>query len=206
MNLGDKIRMLRESREISRKGLAEASNLDQSTIGKCERGVIEPSLQIIKQLAGFFAVPVDYFLSDINDVGETYRIVKKVPVYSVPVSAGNGVFLGEIVVVGHIPVIRSDIDYAVRVVGDSMEPVAPAGSILLVKKDLPMSGDMVICTYDGMIYCKWFIRQGEQITLVSEKPAYAPIVVRPNEKFETHGVVVDIMRGQKPRKVLRRGM
>lgn len=72
MSLGDKIRMLRESREISRKELAEALNLDQSTIGKYERGVIEPSLQVIKQLADFFAVPVDYFLSNINDIGETY--------------------------------------------------------------------------------------------------------------------------------------
>lgn len=64
-----------------------------------------------------------------------------------PVSAGNGVFPDEITVVEHIPVIRSDIDYAVRVVGDSMEPIAPNG---IIDKIVVYPGGVIDIKYKGL--------------------------------------------------------
>ncbi|HRD20418.1 MAG TPA: XRE family transcriptional regulator [Fervidobacterium sp.] len=210
--IGEKIKLLRVEKGIKQEELAKALHVSQKAISHYETGRVTPPTEILKAIADYFGVTLDFFFEDSkknvpeSNVAEIVESTetKKVPLYSVPASAGNGEFPDELYVVDHVPVIHSDTSFCVLVHGDSMEPIAPNGSILLVHaQNYAFNGDMVIATYDGWVYVKWYVRQGDKIFLLSENPEYAPIVIDPTERFIIHGVVVDIMRGHKPRKIVR---
>ena len=137
MKIGEKIRFLRIQEGLTQEELGKIINIGQRTISAYESGKATPSVEVLKALADCFNVTVDYFLSDKPGKSEIEFIAvkfKTVPLYSAPVSAGNGIFPNEIYVIGEVKAISDNVDYAVKVVGDSMEPVAPEGAILFVKK------------------------------------------------------------------------
>jgi repressor LexA len=206
MNVGEKIKILRQQKGISQARLAKDLNVAQQTISHYETGRVEPSLEMLKTLADYFGVSLDYFFSDHPGQSEVEFVdveFKTVPLYSAPVSAGNGAFPDDIYVIGEVTAISKDVDFAVRVVGDSMQPVAPDGSVLFVKKQPhAFNGDMIVCTYDGWIYVKWYIKEDNKVMLLSENPVYLPIIVEPDDRFIIHGVVKEIM-SKPPKKVLK---
>ncbi|ABR31326.1 repressor [Thermosipho melanesiensis] len=206
MNIGEKIKFLRLQKGLTQEQLGNIINVGQRTISAYESGKATPSVEVLKSLADYFDVAVDYFLSDKPGQTEVEFVdikFKKVPLYSAPVSAGNGAFPNDIYVLGEINAINHDVDFAVKVVGNSMEPIAPDGSVLFVKKqNYAFNGDMIVCTYDGWIYVKWYVKQNDKILLLSENPTYTPIVVEPKDRFIIHGVVQEVML-QKPKKVVK---
>ena len=206
MTIGEKIKFLRQQKNITQVQLAKDLNLSQQAISHYETGRAIPSIDVLKVLADYFGVTVDYFLTDKPGQSEVDFVdvkFKTVPLYSAPVSAGNGVFPDEVYIVGEVKAISDNVDYAVKVVGDSMEPVAPKGSILFVKKqEFAFNGDMIVCTYDGWVYVKWYIKKDDKIMLLSENQSYSPIIVEPDDRFIIHGVVKDIMI-QSPKKVVK---
>ena len=206
MTIGEKIKFLRQQKSITQVQLAKDLNLSQQAISHYETGRAIPSIDVLKVLADYFGVTVDYFLTDKPGQSEVDFVdvkFKTVPLYSAPVSAGNGVFPDEVYIVGEVKAISDNVDYAVKVVGDSMEPVAPEGSILFVKKqNYAFNGDMIVCTYDGWVYVKWYIKKDDKIMLLSENQSYSPIIVEPDDRFIIHGVVKDIMI-QSPKKIVK---
>ena len=206
MTIGEKIKFLRQQKSITQVQLAKNLNLSQQAISHYETGRAIPSIDVLKVLADYFGVTVDYFLTDKPGQSEVDFVdvkFKTVPLYSAPVSAGNGVFPDEVYIVGEVKAISDNVDYAVKVVGDSMEPVAPEGSILFVKKqNYAFNGDMIVCTYDGWVYVKWYIKKDDKIMLLSENQSYSPIIVEPDDRFIIHGVVKDIMI-QSPKKIVK---
>ncbi|WP_184618662.1 LexA family protein [Thermosipho japonicus] len=206
MDVGEKIKILRQQKGISQARLAKDLNVAQQTISHYETGRVEPSLEMLKTLADYFGVSLDYFFSERPGQSEVEFVdveFKTVPLYSAPVSAGNGAFPDDIYVIGEVTAISKDVDFAVRVVGDSMQPVAPDGSVLFVKKQPhAFNGDMIVCTYDGWIYVKWYIKEDDKVMLLSENPVYLPIIVEPDDRFIIHGVVKEIM-SKPPKKVLK---
>ena len=206
MTIGEKIKFLRQQKNITQVQLAKDLNLSQQAISHYETGRAIPSIDVLKVLADYFGVTVDYFLTDKPGQSEVDFVdvkFKTVPLYSAPVSAGNGVFPDEVYIVGEVKAISDNVDYAVKVVGDSMEPVAPEGSILFVKKqNYAFNGDMIVCTYDGWVYVKWYIKKDDKIMLLSENQSYSPIIVEPDDRFIIHGVVKDIMI-QSPKKIVK---
>ena len=206
MTIGEKIKFLRQQKNITQVQLAKDLNLSQQAISHYETGRAIPSIDVLKVLADYFGVTVDYFLTDKPGQSEVEFVdvkFKTVPLYSAPVSAGNGVFPDEVFIIGEVKAISDNVDFAVKVVGDSMEPVAPEGSILFVKKqNYAFNGDMIVCTYDGWVYVKWFIKKDDKIMLLSENQSYSPIVVEPDDRFIVHGIVKEIMI-QTPKKIVK---
>jgi repressor LexA len=206
MSIGEKIKKLRLQKGIKQEELAKKLNISRQSISHYETGRAIPSIDVLKLLADYFGVTVDYFLTDKPGQSEVEFVdveFKTVPLYSAPVSAGNGAFPDDIYVIGEVTAISKDVDFAVRVVGDSMQPVAPDGSVLFVKKQPhAFNGDMIVCTYDGWIYVKWYIKEDNKVMLLSENPVYLPIIVEPDDRFIIHGVVKEIM-SKPPKKVLK---
>ena len=206
MTIGEKIKFLRQQKGVTQVQLAKDLNISQQAISHYENGRAIPSIDVLKLLADYFGVTVDYFLSDKPGQSEVEFVdvkFKTVPLYSAPVSAGNGVFPDEVFIIGEVRAISDNVDFAVKVVGDSMEPVAPEGSILFVKKqNYAFNGDMIVCTYDGWVYVKWFIKKDDKIMLLSENQSYSPIVVEPDDRFIVHGIVKEIMI-QTPKKIVK---
>ena len=60
----NKIRLLRESKNMSTRMLAEALQVSQSQISKYENDIHEPTLSTLKAYAQFFNVTLDYLCND----------------------------------------------------------------------------------------------------------------------------------------------
>ena len=69
LSFGEKIRNLREDRDINQSQLGKAVDMSQRKISYIECGKYEPSLDDIKAFCHYFGVSADYLL----DIPETYR-------------------------------------------------------------------------------------------------------------------------------------
>ncbi len=67
-----RIKELREEKNISQLELAKKLNLTQQSISLYEKGDREPSIDVLKSIANFFNVSLDYLLgkSDIRNYDE----------------------------------------------------------------------------------------------------------------------------------------
>ena len=62
MTLGEKIRLLREDRELNQTELGKAVNMTQRKISYLENDQYEPGMEDIRALCLFFNVSADYLL------------------------------------------------------------------------------------------------------------------------------------------------
>lgn len=73
--VGQKIRELRVSHQLSLQKLAAKTDLTPSSISQIERGMSNPSLAALRRLAQAMGVPVFYFFMD-DDIDESTLIVR----------------------------------------------------------------------------------------------------------------------------------
>lgn len=136
---------------------------------------------------------------------------REMPMSLLPVSAGPGAFLDENnFELKRFPAdeIPDGAEFAIRISGDSMEPVYSSGQIIWVQlcKQL-RPGEVGIFEYDGNGYVKMYDEQYPEETfldeyttsdgqvlpqpvLVSYNEAYAPRPVNPNTSFSVIGKVL----------------
>ena len=73
---GKRIRKLRLEQNLKQKDLAAKLGISTSSVGMCERELRQPDAEILKKIADFFNVSIDYILgnSDKRDHSElTYK-------------------------------------------------------------------------------------------------------------------------------------
>ena len=133
---------------------------------------------------------IDMYRENPEEHSETPRILR---LYDVPVSAGTGNFLDDssyemIEAPGYVPAAA---DFALRVSGDSMEPLYQDGQVIWVKaRESLNSGEIGIFTYSGEVYCKKLIIDGDGACLRSLNPEYDDIAIKEDFGFKTIGKVV----------------
>ncbi|MCL1834962.1 MAG: helix-turn-helix domain-containing protein [Oscillospiraceae bacterium] len=133
---------------------------------------------------------IDAFREEPGEEQEPPRLFR---LYDIPVSAGTGNFLGDsgynmISAPAHIP---DTADYALRVSGDSMEPLMSDGQIIWVKEqDVLESGEVGIFVYDGDVYCKELSVKEGRAYLKSRNPKYGEIKIADGFPFKALGKVV----------------
>lgn len=64
LNLGDKLRALREERELTLKEMGEQTDLSLTYLSEIERGAVCPSVDTLRQLANFFDIPVSMLVKN----------------------------------------------------------------------------------------------------------------------------------------------
>jgi transcriptional regulator with XRE-family HTH domain len=64
MKLGDRIRELRNEKNISQKALGDAIGVWQTTISQIESGENNPSWATLQKLAKYFDVTISYLLGE----------------------------------------------------------------------------------------------------------------------------------------------
>lgn len=81
--------------------------------------------------------------------------------------------------------------FFVRVMGDSMIGVGiyPHDLLIVDRAVTPVNGSIVIAVVNGDLTVKRLHQDGEQISLLPEKPAYEPIPITAAMAFEVWGVV-----------------
>lgn len=62
MNLGNKIKLYRESKNMTQKEVAEILEVEAATVSKYEKGMLEPSIESLKRLSNTFGITIDELL------------------------------------------------------------------------------------------------------------------------------------------------
>jgi transcriptional regulator with XRE-family HTH domain len=57
----DRIRLARETRELTQAGLAQILNIDRQMLSRWERGVVAPSMASFEKIRDALDVPVKFF-------------------------------------------------------------------------------------------------------------------------------------------------
>lgn len=70
MNIGDKIKELREKRDLTQDQLASILDLSRSTIGMYERDERQPGYELLIKIADYFNVTTDYLLGRTENKNE----------------------------------------------------------------------------------------------------------------------------------------
>jgi hypothetical protein len=121
--------------------------------------------------------------------GASHKTSETIPLYDLPVSAGTGEWLlegADYELVG-LPGIPRDADFALRVRGDSMEPLYCDGEIVFVKKsEIVEGGHAGVFRLNGEGYLKKL--QGNKLVSVNLK--YEPITINKGDEFTAFGQVV----------------
>lgn len=66
-----RLKQLREAKHINQQKLAMELNVTQAAINKYEKGLSEPDIEMLKKIASFFHVSVDYLIG-FSDVPSMY--------------------------------------------------------------------------------------------------------------------------------------
>ena len=72
MNIGERIQELRKKSSMTQEQLAELLRVSPQAISKWERGVANPDLYLIPDIAEIFSVSADYLLRDIVSTRNLY--------------------------------------------------------------------------------------------------------------------------------------
>lgn len=120
-------------------------------------------------------------------------ILRLLPVYLQPASAGTGQWLDddaqEMTEVDES--VPAKAEFGVRIAGDSMEPRFVNGQTVWVKAAQDANnGDIVLCTLNDQGYCKKLRKDENGIALISLNKKYAPIPVQEEDEFRIAGIVV----------------
>ncbi|MCL2409384.1 MAG: LexA family transcriptional regulator [Oscillospiraceae bacterium] len=128
-----------------------------------------------------------------DDPEEDTRVQRIMHLYDLPASAGTGNFLDdsgyeEIEAPDYVP---ASADFALRVSGNSMEPLFQDGQVIWIKEqEVLNSGEIGIFAYSGEVYCKKLIVDGDKALLRSLNPEYDDILVQDDYGFKALGKVV----------------
>ena len=112
---------------------------------------------------------------------------RKIPLRLIGVSAGGGEYVGDESVDDYIVTTEKLATYALRINGDSMEPLYDDNDIVLVQRtEILENGDVGIFYLDGDQYCKRL----QNNWLMSENKNYSPIDISNSDCFRILGKVI----------------
>ncbi|ABR30267.1 helix-turn-helix domain-containing protein [Thermosipho melanesiensis] len=97
---------------------------------------------------------------------------------------------------------KKDIDYALRLNSDIIEPLIPKGALLLVStrnNRLPQNGELIVYYLNGKFGVRWYFQKGDNVILIAENSKYLPIITT-RVDFKFAGIVKDVIFDFKPQK------
>ena len=213
MELGEKIKLLREEKNLSQEDLAKKLNVARQTIFKYETGIVTNiPLSKIKEIANILGVQPSYLCGwqDISNVEALHlnRNVIKVPIYGeipagVPVEMIEDDFIEEYEDVDADLARGGKILFGLKIKGDSMYPEFRNGdNVIFQKVDTCENGDYCAVSINGTeCTFKKVIRKENGITLMPLNSAYEPMFYTNQEIAELPisilGVVIEVRRTYK---------
>ena len=77
--VGENLTFLRKKTGFTQLELGEKFNYSDKTVSKWEQGSVLPSVDVLKEIADFYGVSVDYILSEHNTEKEFKSVIKQTP-------------------------------------------------------------------------------------------------------------------------------
>lgn len=186
-----KIRELRTKCGMNQKEFAAILNVAPNTYNQWETGKRQPDYNVLKKMADYFDVSIDYLVGR-TDISHPPRKGVRIPVY------GN--------VAADVPILAienydsddpddwEEIDekmaangeyIALRIKGDSMEPKISTGDVVIIRiQPDAETGDIVVAMVNGdEATVKKLKKRPEGILLIPSNPKYEPMFYT-NEDIE----------------------
>lgn len=208
MKIGDKLKKLRSSTELSQEELAKKLQTSRSSIGMIESNARTPTTDTLIKYAEFFDVSVDYLLGTTNDTVEMLGqavTMNKYPYIDDYVSAGSPVNIEGMKDVPNIYVpdellgsyAGSKRLFFLKVNGESMNKIIPNGSTIgIISYDSIndiKNGDIVVySTKDGGYAVKYFYKKEDKLIFrpSSTLDCYYDLVFNIEDNIQIIGKVV----------------
>lgn len=188
--VAENIRKIREARNLTQSELAEKAGINKSTVSMYESASRTPKLEFVKKLANALKVSVDSFYSEENVV--KFNRLDDYTDDSKPLPNGfvRVPMMGYAAAGKPLEDLNQDtayydvegryhVDFCITVSGDSMINAGiNDGDIVFIRKmpSVP-NGSIALVRIDNDRFClKRFYKGENKVTLVSENPAYPPMV------------------------------
>lgn len=191
MTLGERLQEEREKKGLTREKLASMTDVIANTIYRIEKGISNPSAEVIAKIAKILDVSTDYLLG-LHDISDNEKIpisniiidMSTIPVLG-KISAGNGINIPqdqEIIDYISIPKTKKA-NFALIVQGNSMEPKFNEGDLAIIyKTDVIENGEIgVICVNGDDAVIKKFYQSDNEIQLISLNTDYPAKIFRGSE-------------------------
>lgn len=202
MKVNEIIKKRRKELGLTLKQVAEQLGVSESLISRYESNDVKNmGIDKIKPLAKILKCEPEYLMGWVDnktsseiDPQNTYNFLS-IPLYA-SISAGYGSCQAEFIEMLPVPGLKPNGTeyFAVRVVGDSMEPKIPDNSIIIIKKDIAIeNGEIGAFCFNETSYVKQKRVVNGRLILHSFNLAYEPIVVTEYDDFKEYGKVVKVL-------------
>ncbi len=209
MAIQNLLKELREKRGLNQNELAKILGLNMSTVSAYERGIRKPSKKILIKLSNLFEISLEYLLRASEELDfvktkdkedeELFQILSYLRQKGIDAENAFEYLQDQIPLLGLTGaganilaqekaeeyIYGADADFAVRVHGDSMEPLIRNGSIALIKR-IPIEQfrnldiALVIVNNDQALLKRLYLTK-KGIWLLSENSAYEPVFFKPDD-------------------------
>lgn len=170
--INNNYKKIREKNGVSQKELANALNISQQALSSYENGERTPNAKTLTDFADYFNTSIDYILnrnykqSDSVGIPILGYVAAGIPIDAIEDVLGYEEIDAKTAYTGDF--------FALKIDGDSMEPVISYGDIVIVKwQQTADSGDIVIAQIsDESATCKLLERDQRGIKLFSYNHKY----------------------------------
>lgn len=193
--IGKKIEYLREREGLTQNALAKIIGVSPAAISNWEAETSKPKANSSIKLADFFMVKLDSLTDPKSELKLKQKMVT-IPFYSeVEASAGNGIesvneYCEDLSIQASFLSNADPKDtIALRIRGDSMEPIFIDGSVVFVDKSVTsvIDGQVYIFVHDGLVRMKELERIPRGFRMKSYNESY------PTEEIKTQYETVKIV-------------
>lgn len=192
MILANRLKQLRQEKQLFQKDVAAAINIDRTTYVKYEKGASKPDSETLAALANFFNVSSDYLLGNDTIKNQSQQGVK-IPVYGrvaggIPISAIEDIIDYEEITEAEA---RKGEYFALQIKGHSMEPRIYDKDVVIVRRQSDVdNGDIAIILIDGEeATCKKIKKTPEGVMLIPLNPNYETMFYS-NKQIEDLPVII----------------
>ena len=174
----NRIKKLRQEKNLSQKELADMIPVNQTAISQWERGVTSPNPAALKILCKIFNTTSDYILN-FNDEPQKIKKGFKIPVLG---HVAAGIPLEAIEDIIDYEEITEDMAkqgeyFGLVIKGNSMEPRITTGDVVIVRQQPDVdTGDIAVVMINGdEATCKKIKKTPEGVMLIAFNPEYEPM-------------------------------
>lgn len=197
MTFGERLRKLRKEKGLTLADLEDRFNRGRTAFSNYENNYRKPNMNLVKELADFFEVSVDYLLGREEKVKEK---AEKIELISIRNFANGQALLNEDNIIGFRKVPRSELEggeyFYLRV--DRDDSMINAGivddDLVFIKKQLNIEdGAIALVDLEDKICLRYLYSVEDYFILQPANPRYEPVFIE-KEKVKIIGKGIEVIR------------
>lgn len=197
MTLGQRLKNLREDKDMTREQLAKALCITYSALAKYETDVRTPDHDTLRKVAEYFKVSVDWLMGLTENSKHSQISAAKTVTIPVLGTIRAGVpILAEDNWEGEVDVpAKLKAEFALRVTGDSMSWAGiHEGDLAILKRTDTVSNGMIVAagieesTWEATL--KYYIKENGHTVLRAANPEYSDVTYTPDHRVIGYTVAV----------------